>query len=82
MELKTYPIHKLDGNITAILQSYGAVVVTEFDEFINYVVVGDIKENINGEAILGARALKIPTIDESDFFARYSIDQDLEKYLN
>lgn len=75
-------VHGSLDDITAIFQSYGAVVVTEFDEFINFVVVGDIKENINGEAILGARALKIPTIDESDFFARYSIDQDLEKYLN
>jgi hypothetical protein len=68
-------------DIITILQSYGAAVVTEFDEYIDYVVVGDIKENINGEAIQGARSLGIPVIDESVFFNHFGIDQDLANNL-
>jgi hypothetical protein len=73
--------HGDTADITAILHSYGAVVVTEFDEFIQCVLVGDIKENVNGDSINGARALKIPVIDECDFFAHYNIDEDIQKYL-
>ncbi len=68
-------------DITTILQSYGATVVTSFDEFIQYVLVGDIKDGIDGEAIIGARALHIPVVDESEFFAHYEIDKDLENNL-
>lgn len=68
-------------DITAILRSYSAEVITEFDEFVNYVLVGDIKENISGEAIQGARALKIPIVDESVFFDHYRIDEDLENLV-
>lgn len=73
--------HGNTQDIITILQSYGATVVTDFDEFINYVVVGDIKENIDGEAIQGARALNIPVVDENYFFSYYGIDQDLENNL-
>lgn len=73
--------HGDTADITAILQSYGAIVVTDFDEFIQCILVGDIKENVNGDAITGARALKIPVIDESDFFEHYHIDDDIQKYL-
>lgn len=68
-------------DIATILQSYNAVVVTEYDDFINYVLVGDIKDNIDGKAILGARALNIPIVDESAFFAHYRIDEDLANNL-
>ena len=68
-------------DVTAILQSYGAVVVTSCDEFIQWVIVGDIKDNIDGAAILGARSLGIPIIDESDFFNRYQIDEDLKNLV-
>ena len=68
-------------DITTILQSYGAVVVTEYDEFIDYVLIGDIKDNIKGEAIIGARALGIPVVEESAFFAHYGIDADLQNNL-
>lgn len=74
-------MHGNYDEITAILQSYSATVVTEFDECITDVLVGDIKENISGEAILGARALKIPVVDESVFFNHYRIDEDLENLV-
>ena len=73
--------HGNTQDIITILQSYGATVVTDFDEFINFVVVGDIKDNINGEAIQGARALNIPVVDEEYFFNYYGITQDLENNL-
>lgn len=75
-------LHGSAEDIIAIFSSYGATVVTDFDEFVQCVVVGDTKESINGGAIQSARAFKIPVFDESEFFAKYDIDSDLEKYLS
>lgn len=74
-------LHGTTEDIIAILQSYSATVVTSMDKKVQCVVVGDIKENIDGLAIQLARELDIPMFDESQFFARYSIDEDLEKFL-
>ena len=68
-------------DIIAILQSYSATVVTQMDKKVQCVVVGDIKENIDGLAIQAAREFDIPMFDETAFFARYTIDEDLEKFL-
>lgn len=73
--------HGSHSDIQAILESYSATVVTEFDNFIQCVLVGDIKDGIDGQVILAARELGIPIFNESEFFARYEIDSDLEKYL-
>lgn len=67
--------------IKAILESYSATVVTDFDEYIQCVLVGDIKDGIEGQAIVAARELHLPIFNESEFFAKYEIDSDLEKYL-
>lgn len=67
--------------IQTILESYSATVVTEFDNYIQCVLVGDIKDGIDGQAILAARELNLPIFNESEFFARYEIDEDLEKFL-
>ena len=67
--------------IKAILESYSATVVTDFDEYIQCVLVGDIKDGIEGQAIVAARELHLPIMNESEFFAKYEIDADLEKYL-
>lgn len=67
--------------IQSILESYSATVVTEFDEFIQCVLVGDIKDGIEGSAILAAKELGIPIFNETEFFNKYEIDSDLEKYL-
>lgn len=74
-------LHGSIEDIIAILQSYSATVVTTMDKKVQCVVVGDIKENIDGLAIQAARELDIPLFDETPFFARYSIDEDLEKFL-
>lgn len=74
-------MHGSTEDIIAILQSYSATVVTQMDKKVQCVVVGDIKENIDGLAIQAARELDIPMFDESAFFDRYSIDEDLEKFL-
>ena len=73
--------HGPQDDIIAILNSYAATVVTEFDEYVQCVIVGDLKEDINGTAILAARDLHIPVFDESTFFAKYQIDEDIEKYV-
>lgn len=69
------------AEIQAILESYSAVVVTDFDNYVQCVLVGDIKDGIEGQAILTARELHLPIFSESEFFAKYEIDSDLEKYL-
>lgn len=73
--------HGSHAEIRAILESYSATVVTEFDNYIQCVLVGDIKDGIDGQAILTARELKLPIFNESEFFAKYDIDADLEKFL-
>lgn len=73
--------HGTHPEIQAILESYSAVVVNDFDNFVQCVLVGDIKDGIEGQAILTARELNIPIFNESEFFAKYEIDEDLEKYL-
>lgn len=73
--------HGTHAEIKAILESYSATVVTDFDNFIQCVLVGDIKDGIDGQAIVAARELHLPIFNESEFFAKYEIDADLEKYL-
>lgn len=73
--------HGTIEDIIAILQSYSATVVTQMDKKVQCVVVGDIKENIDGLAIQAAREFDIPMFDEHAFFDRYTIDEDLEKFL-
>lgn len=73
--------HGTTEDIIAIIQSYSATVVTKMDKKVQCVVVGDIKENIDGLAIQSAREFDIPMFDETAFFDRYSIDEDLEKFL-
>lgn len=69
------------ADMITLLQCYGANVVTEFDEFIDYVIIGDIKDNVNGTAVIGARSLNIPIVDEHVFFSHYGIDKDIENNL-
>lgn len=73
--------HGTIAEIRAILESYSATVVTDFDDYVQCVLVGDIKDNLDGQAILAARELHIPIFNESEFFAKYTIDEDLEKFL-
>lgn len=67
--------------ISAILGSYGANVVTRFDASIHCLLVGDIKESINGMAVRNCHNLNIPIMEESRFFQMYQIDNDLKQNL-
>lgn len=73
--------HGTSDEIRAILESYSATVVTDFDDYVQCILVGDIKDGIEGQAILAARELKLPIFNETEFFDKYEIDSDLEKYL-
>lgn len=73
--------HGSTADIKAILESYSAVVVTDFDRYVQCILVGDIKDGIDGSAIIAARDLKLPIFSESEFFSKYEIDEDLEKFL-
>lgn len=67
--------------ITAILHSYDATVVQEFTEQVKFIVVGDIRTNVNGKALIAGRGFNIPIFDESAFFERFEIDDDLRENL-
>ena len=74
-------LHGSYDDIVAIIHSYSGIVSKEFNENVHCVLVGDIKENIDGLAVKMAKESHLPMFDESAFFARYQIDEDLEKYL-
>ena len=67
--------------LSAILGSYGAKVVTTFDSSIDCLLIGDIKESINGISVRNCQNLNIPIMEESKFFQMYQIDQDLKQNL-
>lgn len=68
-------------SIRAILNSYSATVCTIFEPGVNFVVVGDIHEDIRGQDVRLAIKSRIPVYSESEFFERYKIDQDLKENL-
>ena len=70
------------GEIIAILQSYSATVVTKFDGTVQCIVVGDIPEDVDGGAIRNARNHSVAVYSESEFFARFQIDDDLAQNLH
>ena len=74
-------IHGSYDDIVAIIHSYSGIVSSEFNENVQCVLVGDIKENIDGLAVRLAKEAHLPLFDETAFFDRYQIDADLEKYL-
>lgn len=73
--------HGTSAEIKAILESYSATVVTDFDGCVQCVLVGDIKDGVEGQAVLAARELSIPIFNETEFFNKYAIDEDIEKFL-
>lgn len=71
-------VHGSIADITAILQSYSAKVVTTFDKDVDWVIVGSKNEQSNGQAIISAKNLNIPVYDEIAFFNHYDIDSDIQ----
>lgn len=74
-------LHGGPQEVSAIISSYGAEVVTEYNENVHCVVVGDSHEDIAGYAIQSALKHRIPVMTESEFFQRYQIDDDLASNL-
>lgn len=73
--------HGSIADISAILSSYSANVVSSFSPSVSCVLVGDIDENINGSVIRKAKNCNIPIFKESAFFAEYDIDTDMAENL-
>lgn len=73
-------VHGSLEDISNILRAYSATVVLEYNDSVQCVVVGDTKEDIDGAAIRQAHWDHKPVVDESEFFRRYEIDQDLEAH--
>lgn len=69
------------SEVSSILESYGAKVITMMQDKVDCVIVGDTKENISGSVILSAKSLNIPIFNESQFFKEYKIDEDLAENL-
>ena len=73
--------HGDNAKINAILSSYGANVVTRYDDSVGVVIVGATKEEVNGSAIRRAEENNVSIYDENDFFQRYEIDLDMAQNL-
>ena len=73
--------HGSYSEIASILRSYGCNVVYKFNDNIDGLLVGDIKEDIDGVSIRKCHNLHIPILDEGTFFENYGIDEDLADNL-
>lgn len=74
----------LHGDLTTIsriLRSYSATVQTVYDKSVSCVVVGSLKEDIDGLALKKAKKSGVKIFDENEFFKMYEIDKDLKKNL-
>ena len=69
--------HGTPEDVESILSSYSATVFRNFDQSVDCVLVGDIPENVNGHAIIEAKRLEIPVMEEANFFNMYAIDEDI-----
>jgi len=67
--------------VTSILSSYSADVITSGDAGFDCIVVGDTKEDVNGFVIKHAKSIGVPIFTESEFFTTYGIDEDLAENL-
>lgn len=68
-------------DVTGILASYGAEVVYDYTDAVDCVIVGDMNENVSGIIINQAKNSNKKIFKESDFFAEYDIDSDLQANL-
>ena len=67
------------SKITAILESYAAKVLPDFDKEVPHVLItGSTDEGIDGRLVQAARKFNVAVVDEDSFFANYEIDADLQ----
>ena len=68
------------GQVSSLLKSYGAKIVTKFDNTCNTVVVGGFVRDMSKYQIVNvARSYNVPVYTENEFFNMYKIDEDLLK---
>ena len=64
-------------DVKAILTSYSAEVYEKFNTGVDCVIIGGLHEGVSGKDLQRAKAMEIPVFEESDFFAKYEIDDDI-----
>lgn len=67
--------------IASIFRSYSANVTINIQDDADCLVIGDLRENIDGKSIQVARENNIPVFGELQFFAQYQIDDDITANL-
>lgn len=67
--------------IQSIIASYNAKVVTEYNDDVSILVIGDLKSNINGSAVIKCRERFVQSYTESEFFDKFEIDEDIQNNL-
>ncbi len=70
-------MHGSFEDIKAILTSYSALVYDKFNTAVDCVIIGGLHENIDSKSIQKARQMNIPIFEETEFFSKYEIDNDL-----
>ena len=49
----------------------------KFNTAVDCVVIGSLREDVDGKAVQKARQMQIPIFEEAEFFRNYEIDTDL-----
>lgn len=74
--------HGSKEEIINILTSYACTVTSVFSpDTVHGILVGDVKDNVDGIAIRSARKHNIPIMDECKFFEHYGINEDMKSKL-
>lgn len=71
-------IHGSLSDVAQILQSYSAKVTTKFSDLTDCIIVGGVRENIDGKLLRAAKSSNRPIFEELDFFKNYDIDSDIK----
>ena len=74
-------LHGSISEVQNILASYQANVITQFDENANCLIIGGLHDHIDGTMIANATKHNIVIFEETSFFAKYGIDDDIKVNL-
>lgn len=74
-------LHGSFDEISSIFASYSAKTTAQFDTSVNCLVIGDMKEDINGGIVNQCRKINLPIFSETEFFNKYEIDSDMSENL-
>lgn len=73
--------HGMYRDVVALLESFSATIVTEFDDKVNCVIIGDLHQNIDGRVLKAARKKHIPIFEEAQFFEMFKLDEDIRNNI-